>query len=793
MNVAARSFAPDYIILSLLRREQKRAEFRPHDALESHTPNLSGAVCIHHPRCNSQLLFNGWRAKSNLVIPQCLPYHTQTHLGRPLEKGRVMSIIATWPKFLQTVRPFLTSVRPIEALKQAGMTLGGDVAEAFQRTTVHAVDPAAFQRLITAYGPPPRIALHIGRPRRAVARILGGYRSVTSANLSMLNDVLAELWRVRTIPNEFSESQTGQVITLDELKDACTGVPDDARLGRLALTGPPVASASTILPKLHLHFAIPFNLPVETSGPASLRGVVQAELPLEFESRADLNETELRIRPTHAAIERLEARLEVSPVSFLQPRSVEKRQVLERALAAALRTVVLVLFYGSDKKPVLSIPGDVSISSTFPNSIVKVSQIGVVSVRSGSRDFLVAGVNVESPQNPDPSELDTFALASAELPAGSNNLHAVIDQTFASDALSAIITSGDLAVFFNRMIERHEGPFEAAGIHVKGGSVAFDGGLLFVSIDCVLPGLCTFGVEPFEITKDLNFTATAFGTPRIENGTLTIEGSEVDFDLDDTDAVVCLLMGSLHGPLSLLINEGVLAFIAAYNPTGRNFEYPTMDTSRPLPGTDKDFKIELTQAAVRQGAIVADGQGALIPDTLRAFVYLRLVTAPASMVTVPLVGAAVELIELHSPAPPGDDVVIPETGETERPSGRYVINDVRTYTPLPDQSLATQVTDQTGFVRFAAVCRSVAGIFTEIVTREEPATGKVISSTKHTRQVLDPTPDFAITVTDAGGRVWAKRSLIALNPMGKRVGTPDQPLVVQLQPPDAIQSGGDRL
>src|SRR5262249_46129205 len=147
----------------------------------------------------------------------------------------------------------------------------------------------------------------------------------------------------------------------------------------------------------------------------------------------------------------------------------------------------------------------------------------------------------------------------------------------------------------------------------------------------------------------------------------------------------------------------------------------------------------------------------------------------------------------RSPAPPGDDVVIPETGETERPSGRYVIDDVRTYTPLSDLSLATQVTDQTGFVHFTAICPSVAGIFTQIVTKEEPATGKVISSTTHTRQVLDATPDFGITVTDAGGRVWAKRLLVALNPVGKRVGTADQPLVVQLQPPGGIQSGGDRL
>lgn len=683
-----------------------------------------------------------------------------------------MSTINTWNDFVSSVGPFIPNPRPLDALKQAGFTLGGEVAKAFaqQPPPVHSFGPGAFQALEAVVGQAPKISLHVGRSLDVQPKSLGGFRAVGSADMTILNDVLAELWRVRTIPQQLTDEQTGQVLTLADLKDACTGVPSDAVLGQLGITAPPVASASTVTP-LNLHLTAPFNLPVQAASPASLRGVVHVELPLGFENKAQLNETERHVRLTLDAIGALKAQLEVSSASVLQFRSDAKRKALEQKLEPVLRKVLTFLYY---EKSALAFPGDVTVSSSFPNSKVDITDIGAVSIRKANKDFLVVGINIVSSQGTQPA-----ALVPAELPTAANNLHAVADESFASDALSAIIKSGDLAAFINRVVARHIPVTDPIDVVVNGGSMSFDDNLLRVSVDCVLANFCA-------LSKDLGFTAKVFGIPTIADGTLTITGSKVDMDVDTTDAIICGILGNLLGPLALLITDSTLAFIAAYNPDGRNFEFPTEDTSQPLPGSEQDFKIELTHVSASPGRLAADGKASLVPDTLRAFVYLRLVTSPMPQLKIPVAGATVELLELDSPAPAGDDVVIPQVGETDTITPKFIISDSRTYQPMQDQSLGTRVTDETGFVRFVAPLRSVGGIFTEVKTKEDVQTGKVISTETHTQLVPEAKPDFAISVTDAGGHVMAKRLLIAKNNPGKHLGTMDQPLVVVIGTPVVV-------
>jgi hypothetical protein len=671
-----------------------------------------------------------------------------------------MKILETWSGFLAAIRPFLGKAEPLEALQRAGFRLGGDVARAFgDCTPIPTLAPNAIEAMEAELGPVPATTLHIGAKQRAAPRSLGGFRAVAAADLAVLNDVLTELSKVRTIPNELSEERTQQVVTLADLENACTGVPADARLGKLAIPGPPVASASLITPR-NMHFRIPFNLPVQP-GPASLRGVVEVEQPLGFEVASLDSDPRIRLSP--GAIQDLNLRLDVSPTSFLQPRSEDARRTLEQKFALALRRVLIFLFFDSG---VLTIRASFAISSTFPNSRVEISQVGVVTLHKDSTDFVVAGVNVESNQETDPD-----LLVSAELPAAPNNVHAVVDERFASDALSAIIKSGDLADFINRAIRRHVPAIRLIDVIVNGGAITFDDNLLSVSVDCVVPAACPFG-------KDLGFTGRAFGVPSVAGGTLTIQGSDVDIDVDDGDAAVCLVLSSLTGPLSLMLNEAVLAVLDSLNPAGRNFEFPTYETSDPLPGSEKDLKIQLMRASVSPGTLTADGVASVIPDTLRAFVYLRLVTGVAPRFGVPLVGATVELLELDSPAPAGDDVVIPETGETDRFTDKFEISEVKTYQALPDRSLGSAVTDQSGFVRFASPLRSVGGIFTDVTTRTDIQTGTVISSESRTKEVTETKPDFAITVTDGDGIVLARRLLIARNNPGKHLGTLDHPFEV---------------
>ena len=109
-------------------------------------------------------------------------------------------------ELLKAVQPFLTSPNPLEALKQAGFTLSGDLSEFVDgELSAPIADPRLVEELRRVYGPPPPARISVrasGRPERpTVPSAESGYRAMVSGELGLLNDVLAELWRVRTIPN----------------------------------------------------------------------------------------------------------------------------------------------------------------------------------------------------------------------------------------------------------------------------------------------------------------------------------------------------------------------------------------------------------------------------------------------------------------------------------------------------------------------------------------------------------------------------------------------------------------
>jgi hypothetical protein len=672
-----------------------------------------------------------------------------------------MAAVSTWSDFLTSIRPFLNHANPLESLKQGGFVLGGPVAKAFNQPAVPpAFGPNGLAVLSAAYGPPPPINLHLGRKKpepKTKVQAAGGFRAVASADLAMLNEVLSELWRVNTIPDQLTAEQTGKVLTLADLEDACTGVPPNAGLGNLVITGPPVAFPSSVTP-LNLRLDLPFNLPVDALF-SSLRGIAHVEVPLGLENRFPKDATRPRIGLSLAAIAQIDVHLEVSPFSALQLRSEAKRRPLEQKLALTMQRVALALLVPGGT---LSAPGDVSISNSFPNSRVDASQVGMVSIHAGSKDVVIAGINVIDPQ-----PIDASQLTSVPLPSGTNNLHAVIDQSFASDALQAIVRSGDLERFINRVVQRH---VSASHIVVNGASIEFDDTVLHLAVDCSAENACPL--------KDLNFTARLNGFVVIDGGNLTIQSSSVDIDVDTVDKIVCTLLSAFLGPFGVVFTLAVLVFLAAYNPSGRNLEFPATDNSEPLPGSEKDFKISLTKASITPGSVIAEGIAGLVPDILHAFVHLRLVGSDGA----PLDGATVELLELDSPAPAGDDVEIPETGEFERITKKFIVDESRTYQPLADQSLGTRVTDKTGFVRFVSPLRSIAGILTDITTKEDIQTGKLLSTTTRTELVQEAKPDFAVNVTGADGTVLATRMLVALNNPGKKLGTKDAPVVVRISP-----------
>ena len=170
----------------------------------------------------------------------------------------------------------------------------------------------------------------------------------------------------------------------------------------------------------------------------------------------------------------------------------------------------------------------------------------------------------------------------------------------------------------------------------------------------------------------------------------------------------------------------------------------------------------------------------LINDTLQSFVYLRVTTGPTPNLQQALVNATVDLYELDNPAPAGDDVVIPATGETEKITQKFDITEVREYQPSADQLLGTSITNENGLATFIALTNSSGGTLRDTKTTRDIHTDQVISTHTVTSLVPEKKPDYGVTITASDGAVIAQRMLIARNAPGNQLGTADNPFPVHI-------------
>src|SRR5438874_2798317 len=97
--------------------------------------------------------------------------------------------------------PFLSAPDPLAAAKRAGVTLPPDLGNGGRQSNGgKPFPPAVAASLATDFGAPPPLNVSVG-PRPAAALSASGYALIASTDLSVLNDVLNELWRVETIPH----------------------------------------------------------------------------------------------------------------------------------------------------------------------------------------------------------------------------------------------------------------------------------------------------------------------------------------------------------------------------------------------------------------------------------------------------------------------------------------------------------------------------------------------------------------------------------------------------------------
>ena len=681
-----------------------------------------------------------------------------------------MTTLATWSGFLEAVQPFLTAASPLQAMNEAGFVFADDLSKNLERQRlVPTIDPGLLQQLHREYGPPPPLRLYVGRPPRTVLQRAGGYRAIGSAGLGLVNQILDELWRVRTIPNSFNQAATDSLISIGTLRDICNGVPADATGAVMYVTTAPRVTPGEVSPQTTAHIDIGFQLLLNSSPPVSLQGTVRAELPLEFEA-ASLPENPAdpasrivkRIRLTSGAIGALTASVEVSPGSAVQPTAVGSA-ALNDVFAVALQRALFALIYDQNK---LLIPGQVGLGPSLPNSEVKVSQVGAVAVSSANNDFAIAGINVKGGQTPDPS-----ALSSEELPAVPTDVHVALDQEFATDVLSAAIESGDISAFIDRLVARHF-PLALAPFVVTSGNVTTESDGVHISLDVEWRGACDFGT-------DLGFTISIWCVLSInnDNGQLVIDIVLVDIDISTWDEIKCTLLaipivGTVVTLIVVAIGEALPSFLS-----GSSHSISIKGTSPPLPDSEKVVTFAFTEATVSSGTLRMEAQARLIWDSLRTYVYVRLLEGPSSLFAEPLVGATAQLLEVH------DFAQAPPTGETDIFMGKHEIDTVTSFQPLGDLPLGSGTTDATGYLRFAVVCPEQAGILTTTTTTSNKVSGQLISTTTKREVVSQGWTDLAITVTDAGGTRFTTRQLVGVNIVDKRLGSRENPIVLLLRRP----------
>jgi hypothetical protein len=669
--------------------------------------------------------------------------------------------IAGWNDFADAIGPHLTADNPLASLAASGVQLAGEVGAALSDAAhLHPPGELLMASLRQDYEVVPA-SLSIGRRRRQEPppTKTTGFAFVATADLAVANDALAELYRVGTIPHELSDGLTAQLANLDLLRETCAGVPDDAKLGRLRVTQAPTVAASSVTQR-QIRIALPFALPLAGSQPASLSGVLRLEVPLEF------NVSEANVTPFSRGV--TAGTLEIASASTVRPLSEQARRRLEQRFVSGAASAFPLLTQGEHAPLRFSVSIPVG-KARFPNSTIDITQLAAVTIRQSGRDYLVAGLNVEHVR-----EVDPIKLIGQLAPAGASNIRAVVDEQFASDALSSAIASGDLAAFINRVVHRHAHGLAVNEVVVDDGRVAFTDGRLEVTLDCVWRRGCIAGT-------DLAFTASLYGWPAVVDGKLRLTGSTIEFDMDDIDAVVCLVTSALGGPWTVVMYAVILGYLEASDPNSSTLDIPVSEASDPLPGSDKVVSLELASAVMEPDVLTGEGTLALIEDPLRIYAYLRVVERGAPGGAQPVSNAEVTLHEIDYPPPAGDDVIDP-SGYTEISTPRLEITEETIYNPKADELLGTATTGDDGRVTFVVISDMLGGSATTTRVTENRHTGQT-SVIVTNWLVGEALPDLAVSVRAANGTLLAQERLIALNVEHRRFGRFDHPVDVVVQAP----------
>jgi hypothetical protein len=540
------------------------------------------------------------------------------------------------------------------------------------------------------------------------------YDIIAGVRTAIIDQVLNGLHQTRTIPRvvplETLLSENDRKLLATSLTGIFGNIPRDAVAGNIILRGPLSTAALDRTDALRL--SVPFTLEIVRfvdSGGVRTRVVVStlvATLGLVVSLGADVGP----LGSPEAAALVLSVRLlpnppqgpvtlVVDPASPVQATRPQDLPSLGLLLQNGLATV---LSLEHEVSPFINIP-------SVPGVRLVVEHIDVRSVRSAAGDLFMAGVRFigAGPTPGDPERL-------AHLPPdGTRNFVIRIHERYLDSVLETARATQALSRLASEQAEQT--------VVIKSGDATLGAGVLTLTLQGAVPNACA--------TLDLDFTVTQTFRFFLQGDSLRVE-SATDISYSRTDQVLCGVLAFLVGffaALPIVLASPFIGIFVVVLIAGGLLDFPGGSASTsvfqldtPIPRTELLPRLDHFAARAEDGIMVISGIIAFRPDDINTFIYTRfLQRGPLRFDTPsPLKGAGIQVCDLDIAPPPGDDVVAPVEGETEKIVGNKFIRTVTTTyeRPTKDPVLADAITDFDGRAMFALHPNQVSNTAGFVVT-----------------------------------------------------------------------------
>ncbi|QOY85585.1 hypothetical protein [Paludibaculum fermentans] len=693
----------------------------------------------------------------------------------------------------QDLLPLLGSVAtaddPIASLEKRGSVFSPSLKSNLQpRRVVKPAQRLAWNQAAAKAG---RITYTAGKHPQIAPRALGQGEYEFSAGLktSAANEVLAGLLASGTIPNTVFLDEILSSGEIDLLQGAFVVDKPGGRISRFQVTAPPtIALLRDGFDRVAL--TIPFRLNFErishivtgdlrtvvTFATGRLRlsvGLVTKIVPVSVAAR----NLEIQLDLSNSTDARLELDAN-SPVKRVNPPPPDQadgfaillQNALQQKLAATLR---------------------MTISASIPLPIGKLEIHETALLTRG--DAILVGIKVQgtpSPGNP--------ATLTALFPNTDTNFFTRVHDSVLRLIVQSAARSGQLTA-----IAKQTHPDAV----IDSADIAFGNGTIQMITTGKIVDLCPLGV-------DLGFTTTTTLTITLEGTRIRVQ-KDTNNDLDNTDVILCVITSlglALLAALSVILTQGlslasgfaagfalgvvgVLSVMMEFDSNdfalvlgdGGDNKPTFIELDFPIPGTDLLPTLTGTFIRLDESTMLIAAHLSTRADNLNTYFYVQFLEPDSLGIARAMRGVTVRLMDRDSPAPAGDDVVMPAPTTTHSshhlPTGTISTTIKTTYERTSDETVQTATTDHAGRIRIYIPrnkLASKAGNKVVQTTRLNVDTDKETTGTIRT-PVSEARPDFYFRVTRPNGTIVDTLQIPAgffLNFQSARIGTPTQPRVI---------------